>query len=100
MNLPAVCGRNGTINVKVTIMRQMINETLYGVNMYIQCIALHIVLNNSKSQQDGEHYSFQSMNTEKGVAIKRISSLSYISHPVIARNNAFGAEHLILMSLS
>ena len=78
------------------------NPWLYGVNMYIQCFVLHIVLNNSKSQQDGEHCSFQSMNTEKGVAINQISSLSYISHPVILLQGiiAFGAGHLILMSLS
>ena len=77
----------------MTIMRQTINKTLYGVNMYIQCFVLHIVLNNSKSQQDGEHCSFQSMNTEKGVAINQISSLSYISHPVILLQGiiAFGA---------
>lgn len=81
-----------------------INETLYGVNIHVH-IVLHIVLslNNSKSQQDGEHSSFQFMNTEKEVSINQISSLSYISLPVIARNNAFGAGHLvtsILMSLS
>ena len=49
-NLQYVVKMAQLINVKVTIMRQTINKTLYGVNMYIQCIALHIVLNNSKSQ--------------------------------------------------